>query len=306
MSEADLLELGLDREKDLKCKSCAAPLFLVLQMDCPWSGEESFFDRVMYVFGCNSRICTETQGSKAWTSFVIQLPKVKEAAAKPQQMNLWDAVMLGGGKPTASDDISQEVSQMTIKDASFHDKSYPVGFPPMRLHICEEMIYEPSKKSVHIEDEDEVDEDIPDAFAVKDGEEWVGESYENSHPMGVDKAFLTFQKRVASYPRQCVRFSPTSKPLLFHQETLGPAGSCSNCGQERIFELQLMPAILSLLPCNDEKYLGHLKAELRGQHPIFGDAMEWGTVMVFTCGTCSRSPKATLIRASTHTQIESI
>lgn len=304
MSEAELVEMGLNRDEDLKCKSCAAPLFLVLQMDCPWSGEEGFFDRVMYVFGCNSRICTESQGSKAWTAFVIQLPsqKVKDAAKeKPQQVNLWDAVMLGASDKPKAQSIAEEVSELTIKDASFYDKSYPVGFTPMRLHICEEMIYEETKKRVT-----EVEESIPAAFAVNEGEEWVGEAYESSHPMGVDKAFLAFQKRVSSYPRQCVRFSPTGKPLLFHQESLGSAGTCATCGQERVFELQLMPAILSLLPCNEEKHLSHLKAEQRGQHPIFGDAMEWGTVMVFTCGTCSRSPKPTLIRASTHTQIESV
>jgi pre-rRNA-processing protein TSR4 len=215
-------------------------------------------------------------------------------------MNLWDAVMLGSDKPS---DIVKEVAELSIKDAAFCDKAYPVGFPPTRLHICEEMIYEKeTKKRVA-----EVEESIPAAYAVNDGEEWVGEAYESSHPMGVDKAFLAFQKRIASYPRQCVRFSPAGRPLLFHQETLSSQpGSCSTCGQARVFELQLMPAILSLLPCNDEKHLGHLKPEQRGQHPIFGDAMEWGTVMVFSCGTCSRPTRPTLIRASTHTQIETV
>lgn len=303
VSETELKKAGVSTDV-LKCQACGAQLYLVLQMDCPWPGEEGRFDRVMYVFGCNSRLCTEQQGTKAWKAFVLQVPKTAtEPVAKPASKGLWDVIMSEPVATPSTGAVEQAVKQMSLEDATFYDEAYPVEFPAIKLHICEEMIQEKStgnKKSLAEE------EQIPEAFSVKLCEEdWGQEAYESSHPMGVDKAFLTFTKRTSSYPRQCVRFSPTSAPLLFCQETIPDVGCCSRCGQRRMFEAQLMPAVLSLLPTNGDKYLGHVAK--RNSHPLFGDGMEWGTVMLFTCGTCTRSTATPLlIEATTFTQIERI
>lgn len=275
-------------------------------MDSPWSGEEGFFDRIVYVFGCNSRICTETQGPKAWKSFIIQMPSLgasNQQPAKAPSASLWDTVMLGATATPA--DPSKGMENLSLADASFYSKSYSVGFPPLRLHICEEMIYE-QKKNKAIEHEYEAAaQAILASLAASNEEQWAAEAYESTQSLGMDKTFMAFQKRVASYPRQCVRFSPAGKPLPFRQERLPSAGTCSACGQQRVFEMQLMPAILSLLPCGDEEHLAHLPERLRGQHPLFGDSMEWGTVLVYSCGTCTRSADGPiLIQAITHTQIE--
>lgn len=277
-------------------------------MDVPWTGEEAYFDRVLYVFGCNTRTCTEEQGRKAWRAFVIQTPAVSKAKAEPAaaQAGLWDTIMAA---PKA---VEAEMTRLTLDEpvaavddqacsAAVYDKAYPVGFAPIRLHIVEEMIVEKRKPA-----RDSDDEQIPSAFAgVGEGEDWSGEAYEQAHPMGVDKAFLGFQQRIQSYPRQVARFSPAGSPLLFCQEAIASPGVCPVCSQKRVFELQLMPAILSLLPTNDAKHLQHIPAAQRGQHPVFGDGMEWGTMLIFTCGTCTRDrTRPTVIEAGTFTQIE--
>ena len=207
---------------------------------------------------------------------------------------------------TSKDLPVKEMNSLSLDETAqdeegYHDKQYPAGFPATRLRICEEMIQEKSPKATASPSS------IPANLRMTDEEnaEWGGEAYESSHPMGVDKAFLAFTKRVSSYPRQCVRFSPAGNPLPFCQETIPDAGCCDRCGGRRVFELQLMPAILSILPTNDEKHLGHIKQ--RNAHPLFGDGMEWGTVMVFTCGTCTREKASTiLIEAITFTQIEKL
>lgn len=311
MSREGLAALGL-REEELKCGSCQSQLFLVLQMDSPWSGEEAFFDRILYVFGCNSRICTETQGEKAWKAFVLQTPSRDAASAaavsssnKAPTASLWDTVMLGAASPAPASDAAAGIQSLSLADASFYSKTYPVGFPPLRLHICEEMIYEQKKKNRAAVEDDLAPQAIPAGLTATEEEQWAAEAYESTQSLGMDKTFMAFQKRVSSYPRQCARFSPAGAPLPFRQERLPSAGSCPACGQQRVFELQLMPAVLSLLPCGDEQHLKHLPAQLRGQHPLFGDSMEWGTLLVYTCGTCTRATAGTqLIRAFTHTQIE--
>ncbi len=291
-----LASLGITKDT-LKCGSCGCQLFLVLQMDCPWTGEEGFYDRIIYVFGCNSRVCTETQGDKAWKAFVLQRSSLTKTE-EPKKVALWDSIMLG--QQQAVEEKMKDMKIVDDRDIPVYEKQYPVGFPPTRLHICEEMIREKTKASPQVEM-------IPAAYSVSGEEEWTGEAYESHHPMGVDKSFLAFQKRVSSYPRQCVRFSPAGTPLYFcNPESKFDAGCCQNCGQKRVFELQLMPAILSLLPTNEEEHLKHIPEKKRGSHPLFGDGMEWGTVLVFTCGTCTRSTEFALIEAKLFSQIESL
>lgn len=70
-----------------------------------------------------------------------------------------------------------------------------------------------------------------------------------------------------------------------------------------------MPAMLSMLPTNGDAHLKHIPKKQRGKHPLFGDGMEWGTIMVFSCGVCqlldSSSTELTF-EAPVITQIEKI
>lgn len=285
-------------------------------MDCPWPGEEKAFDRIMYVFGCNSRLCTEGQGDRAWRVFVIQRAAKQVAveaskkftASSANGAGLWDKLMLS--EPVSQ--VTGGLNEMTLADADEDDEegetgiyetSYPVCFPATRLRIVEEMIQERAKKINNIISEEE----IPAAFrATSNGESWDGEAYEKSIcPPGYDKYFEKFQQRVSSYPRQCVRYSPGSLPLLYcKEETVGPKNvpACSECGRERQFEMQLMPAILSLLPTGEEKYLRHIPEGKRNSHPIYGDGMEWATLLLYSCGVCTR--QSGIIQVSLQVQIE--
>lgn len=262
-------------------------------MDCPWPGEEKAFDRIMYVFGCNSRLCTEGHGEEAWRAFVVQRAAVKPAVSKPTVTTpagsggLWEKLM---SEPVAQ--VAEGIKEMALDDDyeeenGIYETGYPVGFPATRLRIVEEMIQEKAKRS-----SEAAPEEIPAAFRVHDGESWEGEGYEKSPcPAGYDKAFERFQQRVASYPRQVVRFSPGSTPLFFYRDdAIGPhtVPRCAQCGRQREFELQLMPAILSLLPTCEEKYLRHIPEAKRHSHPLYGDGMEWATLLAYSCGVCTR------------------
>jgi len=120
----------------------------------------------------------------------------------------------------------------------------------------------------------------------------VKDAFESS----MDKAFQRFADRMSQNPEQILRYEFAGSPLLYsktdavgkllapHQEsaaatsakvkTVAAAGKsgmpkCTNCGGERLFELQLTPYAIV-----------ELEAEELGL-----EGMEWGTVIL---GVCSK------------------
>ncbi|NXG51957.1 PDD2L protein, partial [Psilopogon haemacephalus] len=95
-----------------------------------------------------------------------------------------------------------------------------------------------------------------------------GEKYEKSEVKGRDQTFHKFMKRVSVCPEQILRYSRGGQPLFI---TCPPANidkgipACSNCGGSRVFEFQLMPALVSMLQSDSDL------------------SVEFGTVLVYTC-----------------------
>lgn len=109
------------------------------------------------------------------------------------------------------------------------------------------------------------------------------ESYEKAKAKHGDAVFSSFMKRISLCPEQVLRYSWSGTPLFIMEppsninQTVPP---CAHCGSPRVFEFQLMPALVSLLRS------AHLTSEL---------AVEFGTVLIYTCrDSCwtsgSRSP----------------
>ena len=124
-------------------------------------------------------------------------------------------------------------------------------FPGEYLYVSEEATYDPygghdaKRYQKYMDMEADVDEQ-----ATTSNGEWQGETYEKQQlPRGVDKQFKKFTERVEQEPSQCVRYEWNGTPLLFCQleESLATR-RCDACGGPRVFEFQLMPNILSVLP----------------------------------------------------------
>ncbi|KAF9209119.1 Programmed cell death protein 2 [Haplosporangium sp. Z 27] len=101
------------------------------------------------------------------------------------------------------------------------------------------------------------------------------EIYENTKT-DIDAAFLAFQKRIALYPDQVLRYArmeyELSNPEPLYVSDIGipkpeDIPACPDCGQERTFEFQIMPQLLSYLA------IDHSAA----------DALDFGTVLVYSC-----------------------
>lgn len=157
-----------------------------------------------------------------------------------------------------------ETAVKNLKALSLNDYKAPKNaFPGQYIDIGEEELScDPfkglEKYRKYFESEKDCAED----------EEWKGEQYEKSwRPKGYDKAFSRFCEIVQENPSQCVRYQFSGHPLQYNQQSVPAINSCPHCGKARVFELQLMPNMLRILPVNASD-----------------DGMEWGTVIVYVCG----------------------
>ncbi|NXY51240.1 PDD2L protein, partial [Ceuthmochares aereus] len=94
------------------------------------------------------------------------------------------------------------------------------------------------------------------------------EKYEKSEVKNRDHTFHKFMKRISACPEQILRYSWGGQPIFI---TCPPANierdipACSNCGSNRVFEFQLMPALISMLQSDSDL------------------SVEFGTAIVYTC-----------------------
>jgi len=82
-----------------------------------------------------------------------------------------------------------------------------------------------------------------------------------------DAAFDNFAKIISHEPDQVMRYERGGNPLLCSADPLPKVPDCKLCGCPRVFEFQLMPAMLR-----------HMNNET-----IKGDGLDWGTVLFYTC-----------------------
>ncbi|XP_030048601.1 programmed cell death protein 2-like [Microcaecilia unicolor] len=84
-----------------------------------------------------------------------------------------------------------------------------------------------------------------------------------------DQVFHKFMKRISSCSQQILRYSWNGQPLFITSSPLSNnklVPACSSCESRRIFEFQLMPALVSIIKGVDTDV-----------------SVEFGTVLVYTC-----------------------
>ena len=239
------------------CRICSSRLYLVVQFDSPLKQDA---DRVIYVFCCNSRKCS--QDARGWR--VVIQERRREGKSGSQGTPLWDSLM------GDENSISKGLERVSLSD----ELALP-RFPAHHLHIIEELL--PVEKASTKLKYNHANMDVSKEFDPEPYEKVI-------RPVGFDKTIDVFQRRACHHPRQCVRIS--KEPLLFHaSDSIPKHGVCQECGNGMSFEFQLMPAILSLLPVEREEYIRHLKSP--SSHPLVANGMEWATVLFYTCSFCS-------------------
>lgn len=132
------------------------------------------------------------------------------------------------------------------------------------------------------------------------------ERYEKTRARHGDAAFSRFMKKIAACPQQILRYQRGGEPLLVSELPTRPApaaaaAACGSCGGPRTLELQLMPALVSLLQRRRRT------GEGGGTQ---GAGLEFGTVLVYTCakscwpaGSAAAVEEACLVQADPDQQL---
>ncbi|CAB4405575.1 unnamed protein product [Rhizophagus irregularis] len=238
--------------------------------------------------GINNKMSSTTTWQSSWSQVISDAEK-----ARNEKDQIKDQVSSKHDNDDNMSQISVDMSTLTLNTCWPENiKSFPAQY----LYITEEVLKEKN-------------DDIPANYLsyeeVEDNFDWIGEKYEKPIlPKGYDKTFKKFSDRVAEWPDQCVRYQFDGQPLLYtHNDvtakllldncndkiTSSKLPVCHWCKSSRVFELQLMPSMLTTLSTSsfiEENEINSDKKNKKNKkndNSIFNLGMEWGTIMVFTC-----------------------
>ncbi|XP_010864886.2 programmed cell death protein 2-like [Esox lucius] len=302
-----------------RCGLCSAVLGHVLQVYCPLAA--SPYHRTFNVFACTGPHCSgkpeswrvlrsQVLESEVKTNCVVQSPGHGLVEEVPVATTDWcdgaddwgedneKAEEKGRGcdmartqahtrgedpdpetrlptRTSAELDVSGRLQDLCLEGGEPQD-NIP-NFSPFYISVVEETDLAGETDLAHAESllrEYEQREGVAvGAIGIFDDGGGGKEVYEKVNPRHGDAVFSRFMKRISVCPEQVLRYSWNGSPLF-----LAPPPSdlamvvpgCGLCGGTRGFEFQLMPALVTLLQRTDPG---------AGQET----ALEFGTVMVFTC-----------------------
>ncbi|XP_072136094.1 LOW QUALITY PROTEIN: programmed cell death protein 2-like [Mobula birostris] len=291
------------------CHVCTDFLAHLVQVYCPLEG--SSYHRTLNVWACLQPGCWGR--SESWKVLRSQCEETvcrqRAAETKPAAVPTdwcegaddWgteDLAAVGSLCPGTSGTPSLEPDAETDTDAdeqtgrlqrlSLRDEEGTVrpaalvpGFQPFYIAVLEENLVEqpPLTHEEELLHEYQGREGVipGQTPAAGGGDGAVAEAYEKGEVRHGDTVFVKFMKQIASCPEQILRYSWSGQPLLISPLPVGKdwdIPTCENCGGRRVFEFQLMPALVSLLRSTDNKEV----------------SVEFGTVLVFTCERSCWSP----------------
>lgn len=266
------------------CSLCKRLLYLVCQIYCPLS--DSLFHRVLYIFGCSNTSCfNQNQSWKVLRCQAkdSNFGHSKEISTNESNCRLeagdwcegaddWGDetgdILLGleqcAGNLHLSENDQDEEKEEQIGNSS---KSNPQnassnsGFPhfaPFYISVTEApnqrenstQLTKHEKKllSDYQKREGALIMDESGDMDVKGG---TRELYERATVKHGDRAFHKFSKYLQVCPQQCLRYqwngTYVSNITTNQSELLTKVPLCQHCGAVRVFELQLMPALVGKL-----------------------------------------------------------
>ncbi|KAM9496838.1 programmed cell death protein 2-like isoform 5-T5 [Clarias gariepinus] len=182
------------------------------------------------------------------------------------------------GNFTESLDVSTRLQELCIsRSAGVKDAESPTDIPTFQsfyISVVEETDLVGQKDLEHANKllkEYEEREGVAVGEIACSESEGREEAYEKSNAKHGDAVFSSFMKRISLCPEQVLRYSWSGTPLFIMEPPSNVnqmVPPCAQCGSPRVFEFQLMPALVSLLRS------ARLSLEL---------AVEFGTVMIYTC-----------------------
>lgn len=268
-----------------------------------WNTDDSFSGGFDDPFsGFDSPQKTEPQTENFSFSITEPIPHVQSVDVEQQDVNSLSK------SPDSVPAISEALSCLSLDSAPQYQSSS--RFPTFYIATEEEYIQTKSSKlaaySEYISKYESITESEPRGNIRV--EEWASESYEKINIKGYTKLLKKFIDVVEENPEQLLRYDssrsensllPYSDWRITHHhdsttsETKPHSSSvpiCPRCNGRRVFEFQLMPALLSVLPttqapsCNsNSKGKNKVSKDLKKEDVVVMNGMDWGTVVVYSC-----------------------
>ncbi|KAK7896211.1 hypothetical protein WMY93_021536 [Mugilogobius chulae] len=284
------------------CSRCGSALVHVVQVYCPLEG--SPYHRTLHVFACPGDDCSGR--SECWKVLRSQCLEADTARCRtpPQELSMsatdwcasaddWgmdeeqeqedqsegnvnerapnEALNVINAEVVTSDDMEMSSRLEELKLESSEDE--PPCFRSYFISVMEETdLFEEDQDMTHAQDLLK-DYEKREGILVGEldcGEDGSGEEkYEKTKVRHGDAVFARFMKKISVCSEQILRYCRSGKPLFISEPPANMSqvvSACASCGGPRTFELQLMPALVSLL-----------------QGEGLEMQIEFGTVLVYTC-----------------------
>ncbi|XP_078400804.1 programmed cell death protein 2-like [Cetorhinus maximus] len=287
------------------CTHCSNPLIHVVQVYCPLEG--SPYHRTINVLACLRPECWGRSDSwKVLRSQCRETPHKLEAKAEKDLVSVtvkdwcgeaddWgvddspglsteELLSLGAAEaPPSLSDREIGVQTTRLEGLSLLEKAEGKGlvtrapvavFQPFYISVMEEEDYTVETGFSHEQEllqEYQRREGINvEQLAFSSCEDRVTEAYEKGKVRHGDRTFVKFMKQISNCPEQILRYCWNGSPLLLSSPPVGiktTTPACGVCGSARVFEFQLMPALVNMLKSAGREEVG----------------VEFGTVLIYTC-----------------------
>ncbi|XP_060933344.1 programmed cell death protein 2-like [Limanda limanda] len=286
-----------------RCSRCGAPLSHVVQVYCPLAA--SPYHRSLHLFACPGPGCS--RGSQGWRVLRSQgledqgpqggtsRPDPAKEAPRPatdwcdtaDDWGLEEEEGWGGGVKKEQEEEEAAAPEAGSPSLSSRLQELRLAESHGDLLVFRSFFISVVQESDLWGEEDELEHaqellreyEGREGVAVRTLEEGGGggeEKYEKSRARHGDAFFSRFMKRISLCPQQILRYCRGGRTLFISEPPPHVArlvSACGSCGGPRAFELQLMPALVSLL-----------------QRTQGGVELEFGTVLVFTCVSSCWTP----------------
>ncbi|XP_075694815.1 programmed cell death protein 2-like isoform X2 [Rhinoderma darwinii] len=270
------------------CPLCSSVLYHVVQVYCPLEG--SRYHRTIQVFACSTKSCWGKHQS--WVALRSQC----QETLKPQDLSKQENKMAAADWCEDADDwgFDEKLDMPAVESHAASCPAVPVPTdwtsqiqnlsltdPSETIQSCDS-VFRSYFIAVAEESDCAWDADLDHARRLlKDYErreeaamddlqsdgKGEGEKYEKCDLQNRDLVFHKFLKKISPCRQQILRYSWNGIPLYMSSpDVASQPPSCPRCGARRVFEFQLMPALVAMLQ--------GLKADL---------LLEFGAVHVFTC-----------------------
>nr|XP_020840668.1 programmed cell death protein 2-like isoform X3 [Phascolarctos cinereus] len=263
------------------CARCGAAMAHVVQVYCPLEG--SPYHRLLHVFACVHSDCVGQRGS--WKVFRSQFLQMQEEYAQGTELKRkeennfavkdwcegaedWGDDSESNRAPWITSDLldsdigdnvnvdedrecMSQLQELTLDEALSDSHSFGHTIPAREGHVLPSSsvpVFQPYYINV-------VDEEDYTNFVDTNHAQKLLQEYRQRE--GIELDLLIAQ-----------RYSWNGQPLFITCPSSDATGipSCSNCGSCRVFEFQLMPALVSML-----------------KNTLLDISVEFGTVLIYTC-----------------------